>query len=334
MQSSLAHFEVKRSDRKTAVPALRPTPVTDETAPDVLCVAHRIVNTYLVSDAVTDSWVLIDAGLPTSARRIIKTAAKRFGPKSKPVAIVLTHGHFDHVGSLKRLLDLWEVPVYAHELELPYLTGRSDYPPPDPTVRGGMMSALSRFFPKKGIDVGNKVRALPADGTVPGLPQWRWAHTPGHSPGHISLLRDSDHTLIAGDAFVTVNQESALAVLTQVQGVHGPPAYFTIDWQAARKSVEFLSAWEPQVAATGHGVPMSGLQLIDQLGALAADFDEVAVPTRGRYVREPALANEQGVISIPPPVPDPWPKVAGIGLGLVAIAATIGFVHRRRKQRR
>jgi len=305
---------------------------SEELAPSVSRIAHRIVNTYLVSDSASGSWVLVDAGLPTSARAILKAAQQRFGRKAKPAAIVLTHGHFDHVGGLKRLLARWDVPVYAHSLELPYLTGRSDYPPSDPTVGGGMMSMLSRLFPRKGIDLGNRVQALPSGGHVPHLPQWRWLHTPGHSPGHISLLRDSDHTLIAGDAFVTVKQESAFSVLTQIQQVNRPPAYFTIDWEAARKSVQALAAWEPQVAATGHGVPMSGPQLIEQLNALSTDFDEIAVPTRGRYVRQAVVADAKGLVSVPPAPPDPWPKVAGAGVFVLALAAAIGFMRRRRRR--
>jgi glyoxylase-like metal-dependent hydrolase (beta-lactamase superfamily II) len=304
----------------------------EEVAPEVIRIAHRIVNTYLVENPVIGSWVLVDAGLPTSARRIIKAAEQRFGPGTKPAAIVLTHGHFDHVGSLERLLERWDVAVYAHPLELPFLTGRSNYPPPDPTVGGGLMSAMSRFFPRKAIDLGNRVLALPADGTIPDLTGWRWVHTPGHSPGHVSLLRDSDHTLIAGDAFVTVQQESLFSVLTQIQGVNGPPAYFTIDWDAAERSVQLLNAWAPQVAATGHGVPMSGPQLEDQLAALATDFERLAIPRRGRYVRQAAVVNEQGVVSIPPPVSDPWPKIVGAGAALVLGAAIIGYIRRRRSR--
>jgi glyoxylase-like metal-dependent hydrolase (beta-lactamase superfamily II) len=62
---------------------------------------------------------------------------------------------------------------------------------------------------------------------VPGAPGWRWIPTPGHSPGHISLLRDSDRTIVAGDAFTTTKQESLVAALTQRAEIHGPPMYFT-----------------------------------------------------------------------------------------------------------
>ena len=75
----------------------------------------------------------------------------------------------------------WDVPVYAHELELPYLTGQSAYPPPDPLVGGGAMSLMSALFPKRPIDLGRHVLELPADGSVPGAPGWRWI-PPGPPP--------------------------------------------------------------------------------------------------------------------------------------------------------
>src|SRR4051794_11306520 len=194
--------------------------------PDLACLQLPIVNVYLHGEphAGDRSWVLIDAGLRFSAGRIRRAAAELFGRASRPAAIVLTHGHFDHVGALPELADLWDVPVYAHELELPYLTGGSSYPPPDPAVGGGAMSLLSRLYPRGPIDLGRRVRLLPGDGSVPGMPGWRWIHTPGHTAGHVALFRDADRTLVAGDAFVTVRQESALAVLTQRPEVRRPPA--------------------------------------------------------------------------------------------------------------
>lgn len=111
------------------------------------------------------------------------------GSDTRPSSIILTHGHFDHVGSVLQLADEWAVPVYCHHLETPYLTGKSSYPPPDPTVGGGLMSLMSFTFPKKPINVQNHLRELPDGGTVPDLHHWQWLHTPGHAPGHISLYR-------------------------------------------------------------------------------------------------------------------------------------------------
>jgi glyoxylase-like metal-dependent hydrolase (beta-lactamase superfamily II) len=283
-----------------------------------------IVNVYFYGspNAGDGRWVLIDAGLHGSDERIIHAAEELYGQGTRPAAIVLTHGHFDHVGALRDLALLWDVPIYAHELELPYLDGRSAYPPPDPTVGGGAMAALSRLYPRGPIDVSEWLRTLPADGAVPGMPGWRWIHTPGHTPGHVSLFHAAGGTLVAGDAFVTTKQESMLAALTQRPEMHGPPAYYTTDWESAKASVRRLGALEPEVAATGHGRPLRGPLMRDGLRMLAQDFDTLAVPKHGRYVNAPAIADENGVVFVPPPVRDPLPGILmGIGAAVVVGAA-------------
>jgi len=288
-------------------------------AEDLAYLRTGMVNVFFAGRAGDRNWVLIDAGLPGWAGSIADAAARRFGEGARPLAIVLTHGHFDHVGALETLADRWDAPVYAHPLELPYLTGRSSYPPPDPTVGGGAMSTLSWLYPRGPIDLKGRVRPLPPDGSVPGLAGWRWLHTPGHTPGHVSFFRDADLTLVAGDAFVATRQESALAVLTQHRTIQGPPKYYTSDWAAARRSVEILAALEPETAGTGHGEPLGGPSLRDGLYGLARDFDRVAVPAHGRYVGHPARADERGVISVPPDVPHPLLRLAvGFGLGFAA----------------
>ena len=286
-------------DAQTGVPA---HDGTKEVAGDVAYQRLAIVNVayYGPPGAADGAWVLIDAGVMGTGSLLESGVEARFGKHVRPSAIVLTHGHFDHVGDLRHLAERWDVPIYAHELEHPYLDGRSSYPPPDPTVGGGLMSALSSYYPRGPIDVGKWLRKLPEDGNVPGMPGWRWIHTPGHSPGHVSLWRDADRLLIAGDAFITTAQESAYAVAAQRPELHGPPMYFTPDWESARASVERLAALQPERVVTGHGPALQGEEMRVALDSLARNFNRVAVPSHGRYVGHPAQANEDGVTYVPP----------------------------------
>ncbi len=316
--------------------ASRPRSLVRDVAPGVSFTTTQIVNVVFLGEpgAGDRDWVLVDTGMPGSRARVERAAAARFGTYNRPSAIVLTHGHFDHVGSVRELAARWDVPVYAHELEAPYLTGRSSYPPADPTVGGGAMARLSGVFPRGPIDIGDRLQVLPADGTVPGLPDWRWLFTPGHAPGHVSLWRAADRTLVAGDAFVTVRQESAYAVLTQRREVHGPPAYFTPDWDQARTSVQALADMKPESAITGHGQPMAGAELRAGLDRLAEEFDRVARPARGRYVHEAARADASGVVSLPPAVRDPLPKIVAGVAAAALLGGTIAALRRRGREPR
>jgi glyoxylase-like metal-dependent hydrolase (beta-lactamase superfamily II) len=298
-------------------------------AADVARLRIGFVNCFLVGPRrstyempmVARPWALVDAALSLGAARILEVAAERFGDEARPTAIILTHGHFDHVGALEALLGIWDVPVYAHALELPFLAGRADYPPPDPTVgKRGVITRLSQLFADNGIDIRDRVRELPSNGAVPGMPGWRWVHTPGHTPGHVSLFRASDRILIAGDAVTTTRQESAYAVATQKAELNGPPAYFTIDWDAAHRSVSLLASLKPVTVATGHGSTMRGPDMPQRLADLSRDFDAKVRPRRGRYVRDPVITNEDGVVYVPPPVRGgvPWGAMSGVAAAAVA----------------
>ena len=293
-----------------------------EIAPGVLMLRTMTSNVFLVRDE--SSWVLVDAGLSGYADTIQAAAREFVGSIAPPVAIVLTHGHFDQVGSLPALLESWDVPVFAHALERPYLTGRSPYPPPDPLVGGGLISAASKLYPRGPIDLGHRFERLPDTGGVPGLRGWTWIATPGHTAGHVSFYRERDRLLIAGDAVCTVRQESLVAVVTQRPTLHGPPAYDTQNWRAAAESVGRIAALEPEMLASAHGEPQSGAAMRLRLRSLAARFSDREVPRLGRYVRRPAVTDERGIVRLPP---DPLPRFAA-GLAVVAVVAW-GLLHAR-----
>ncbi|MDJ0388460.1 MBL fold metallo-hydrolase [Roseomonas sp. E05] len=264
---------------------------TRAVAADLAYKRLAIVNIAFWGRPGEPGWVLVDAGLPGSTGIIRRAAAERFGTHP-PAAILLTHGHFDHTGALVTLAQEWQAPVYAHPLEHPYLDGRSSYPPPDPWVGGGVMALISPTFPRGPVDVGSALRALPEDGSLPFMPGWRWLHTPGHAPGHVSLWREADRLLMAGDAVITTAQEAAYGAITQETELHGPPRYYTPDWEAARDSARRLAALEPEILVTGHGQALQGAGMRAALHRLARDFDTVAVPKKGRYVGHAARAED------------------------------------------
>ncbi len=247
---------------------------------------------YGMPQAGDRNWVLIDAGVIGGKSIIRRVAEARFGAGARPSAIVMTHGHFDHVGALEDLAAEWDVPVYAHPVEHPYLNGQAAYPPGDPSVGGGLIASLSALYPTRPVNVAARLQVLPEDGNVPGMPGWKWLFTSGHSPGHISLWRQSDRALIAGDAFVTTAAESVYATAVQTPELHGPPRYFTINWGKARSSVKALAALDPEIVVTGHGRAMRGAEMNQALHRLAADFTRLAVPEQGRYLDHPVTAED------------------------------------------
>ncbi|RYY16878.1 MAG: MBL fold metallo-hydrolase [Chitinophagaceae bacterium] len=249
---------------------------------DVYYYTNQIVNVAMIG-VTGRPWILVDTGMPTCGAEILKVAEARFGER-KPEYILLTHGHFDHVGGIVHLLQKWDVPVYAHPKEFPYLNGTLAYPEPDTSVEGGILAKISSIYPHQPIDISPYLKPLPEDHSLPGFEDWKWLPTPGHSPGHISLFRDSDRILISGDAVVTVRQDSFYKVLFQIEEVNGPPRYLTTDWAAARESVQTLAQLNPEILLSGHGGAMIGEKMRRELADLARNFNEKALPKHGRYI--------------------------------------------------
>src|SRR5690606_28896666 len=147
-------------------------------------------NVYLVGSGGT--WVLVDAGWPGSAGAITAAAKEVSGPGKPPAPVLLTHIHPDHPGADRALVETKDVPVYVHPSELPMAAGRylPEYGMPlDRWVIMPVMRLLPRRTRSRIEDAGSLthvVHPLEPDGTVPGLPGWRWVATPGHTPGHVA----------------------------------------------------------------------------------------------------------------------------------------------------
>jgi glyoxylase-like metal-dependent hydrolase (beta-lactamase superfamily II) len=304
-------------------------PKSTEFAEGVSFVTTLLSNVFLI-DNDDGSWVLLDTGVPGFAARVRDAARERYG-NQPPEAIILSHGHFDHVGNAEELADEWDdAPIYAHRLEMPYVTGKSSYPPGDAVAASGALGFMYRFFPTKPYDLTPRIQVLPEDGTVPGLPEWRAIHTPGHTPGHVAYFRERDGVLVAADALSTAAQDSPRKLLFAPRQFELPPAPFTTDWVAAHTSVLNLARLRPTTVAAGHGLPISGPDTAKRLEQFAGTFKP---PKRGRYVRQPAIADETGVVYVPPPVPDFVPVAVGSFAVLAGVAGALWIRNRVKADR-
>jgi glyoxylase-like metal-dependent hydrolase (beta-lactamase superfamily II) len=300
--------------------------VLNEFASGVGRLAAGLANVYFVGER-GGPWAVVDTSTKGEFEAIRAAAEKRYGADARPEAILLTHGHPDHSGSALALAVYWNVPVYIHKRELPYVTGRAEYPPPDPTV-GGFLGMAVRFVNTEQPDLTGYVNPLPDDGTVPGLPGWTWVHSPGHAPGNVTFWREEGRIALVGDALATVDLDDFNQLIVQAPRLSRPPAPTTVDWLAARKSILRIAALEPLALGAGHGVPIVGNLLGTDLTMFGEDF---IIPLKGRYVSDPVRFNENGIEYLPPIVPDPLPKRAA-GIGLAALGVGLGVYLWRKKR--
>lgn len=170
---------------------------------------------------------LVDAGISTMAKPILQFIKKL---NARPLQnIVLTHGHADHVGALHKILSNSDVPVFAHQKEIPYMEGELPYP---------RRKKAEQNVPR------NVIQALKEDEygrlhSIAGLTPYL---TPGHSPGHVVYYHQQDQVLLAGDLFTSKKGK-----------LHQPMAMFTADMAEAVKSSSIVEELKPLKLEVCHG---------------------------------------------------------------------------------
>lgn len=191
---------------------------------------------------------VIDAGMPGSAGTILAAVGKLGLQPSDVKRIIVTHGDIDHVGSLKALKQATGAQVICHTVERALL-GNPASRPTGANLLGMIMRPvypLALLLPQM-----RTAPVIPDRTHVDGdkLPEgFTIIHTPGHTPGHISLLHPERRILIAGDAIH--NRGGTLGA---------PPPIFTPDienahrsiWKLAKKYGEFIDT-----IVCGHGDPI------------------------------------------------------------------------------
>jgi hydroxyacylglutathione hydrolase len=181
------------------------------------------VNAYLVGD------VLVDARTSGSRRAILRQLT------GEPVrAHVVTHAHPDHFGASHGVCEALGIPLWAGEADAEAIqTARPPLPP------GRRASVLLRAPLPPAHPVARHLHEgdeLSAGFVV--------LETPGHTPGHLSLWRESDRTLIGGDVFFNLPR------------LGPPPAMLTVDTERNRDSMLRLAELQPALALFGHGPPV------------------------------------------------------------------------------
>ena len=187
------------------------------------------VNAYLVGD------VVVDAGAKVNAKRLIKALhGHAVG------AHALTHGHLDHAGGSRQLVEAYDIPVWVGEGDRDAVqTGR----PPAPETWAE--PAVARFGGFEAVGVARALR----EGDELGH-GFTVLETPGHSDGHVAYWRERDRTLVLGDVLFNMH------VRTTLPGLHEPPRIVTRDPRVNRESARRLAALEPELALFGHGPPL------------------------------------------------------------------------------
>lgn len=193
------------------------------------------INVLLIED--DDGWTLVDTGVGSSAGRI-KQALSDLGSEPGDLKrIFLTHQHDDHIGGLKNVLE-WapeaEVSASGHEAEV-ISGGRGFDPQSNPILR-----RLASNAKPPGVTVGKVVQE---GDEVAGF---RVISTPGHTLGHVSLLRDEDGLLFTADAFGCLPRKLRVGVRKA----------FCTDPALAKRSAEKLLEEDFRTAVLAHGKPI------------------------------------------------------------------------------
>ena len=194
-------------------------------------------NCYLV-DEEGGALTLVDAGMQADGKKILGFLARAGRKPSDVKTIVITHCHVDHVRGLAALKWATGATVAVHEADADYVSGKAKYPSPGGAL-GLAFRVMSPMMGSKPVEPDRRLK----DGDQMG--RLSVVHTPGHTPGSISLLDGDSRVLFVGDTARYMKGK-----------LEGPPPQFTLSMDQAKASIGRLSALDFEVMLSGHGEPL------------------------------------------------------------------------------
>jgi glyoxylase-like metal-dependent hydrolase (beta-lactamase superfamily II) len=194
------------------------------------------VNSFALLDD-DGSVTLVDTGLDRAPARIVAGLAALGKHPADVQRIVLTHAHPDHAGGAKEMADRTGAPVAVHAEDAGFVES-GESPPHDRSSTAARIFARLQDGRFPAVRVGEKLTDGQVLDVAGGL---RVVATPGHSPGHISLLHEPTRTLITGDA------------IFNVLGLRYSPRVFCSDFRLSRRTAHVLGELEYERAGFTHG---------------------------------------------------------------------------------
>jgi hydroxyacylglutathione hydrolase len=197
----------------------------------------RMVNCYLISNE--DGIILIDTGLPGNSSKIINYIKQNLNRSPSELGtIVITHNHFDHVGSLSKMKEITGAKVAIHPDDADYIRGKEKH------VGSKFMNALIKMYQiiyrTKPV---NPEILLNNDDMVDG---YQVIHTPGHTPGSICLYNPENKVIFVGDNLQYKDGK-----------LQSPGNRLILDPEKYKDSMKKLLNYDIEVILTGHTPPVT-----------------------------------------------------------------------------